>query len=205
MLYAAVIGDIVGSRKLPNRGEVQQKFLEVARAVNLRFREAIESPFTITLGDEFQILVHNPVVVPDLIPYVKKEMHPVQLVFGVGLGVITTEINRQQAIGMDGPAFHFARQALEKAKKKKPGVVFLADHPAIEMVNALQHFIESCLRRRTRRQLEAVDLFELGLTQQQIAQKIGVTQETVSELISSAYYWEVQEALSAVRNFLATL
>lgn len=200
--YVAIIGDIVGSRQLPDRKPIQQKFLQVTQSANQLFEKDIESPLTVTIGDECQVLLNNPAMTLELIHYVQREMKPIQFVFGVGIGAITTDINKQLAIGMDGPAFYFARKALEKAKKKKPSLIFNADVAAIEMVNALLYFIESCSKRRTNRQKQVIQLFLQGLTQEQIAVQLGVTQETISEIISLSYHWEIQEAYAVIQRFL---
>ncbi|MDP4164920.1 MAG: SatD family protein, partial [Bacillota bacterium] len=154
LLYAAVIGDIVGSRKLPNRSDVQKDFLSLIKEANHKFASAIESPFTVTIGDEFQVLLHDIQSVPAVIELITAGMEPIRLSFGIGIGTLSTEINREFAIGMDGPVFHWARKALERAKRKKPSVVYLSDFPGTEMMNALQYFMETCQKGRSKRQKE---------------------------------------------------
>ncbi|MDU4960690.1 MAG: SatD family protein [Sporomusaceae bacterium] len=202
MLYGAVIGDIIGSRKLADRQAVQEKFLALAASANALYAADIASPFTVTIGDEFQVLIKNLTAAPAMIDYVAREMAPVGLVFGVGLGEVVTAINPAAAIGMDGPAFHFARRAVELAKRKRPRVVYQAAFPGTEMINALHYFIESCTRRRTRRQRQVLAYAEASFTQEAIAGKLGITQQSVFDIINAAYYSEVETAKRSILTYL---
>jgi len=74
------------------------------------------SPYTITLGDEIQAVYARPrSVILDVIT-LQGEMLPHRMRFCVGLGAITTRINKVAAIGMDGPAFHVARAGIDELK-----------------------------------------------------------------------------------------
>src|SRR5262249_20799962 len=44
-------------------------------------------------------------------------LHPVRCRVALGLGNLSTRINPEQALGMDGPAFHRARAAMTSLKK----------------------------------------------------------------------------------------
>lgn len=46
-------------------------------------------------------------------------MHPTKIRFGVGVGNITTQIQKMNIQEMDGPAFHLARKAIEQLAKEK--------------------------------------------------------------------------------------
>ena len=50
----AVIGDIVKSKSIVNRGEVQEQLKTVLNDINQKFADHLASKFTLTLGDEFQ-------------------------------------------------------------------------------------------------------------------------------------------------------
>ena len=46
-------------------------------------------------------------------------LHPTKIRFGVGVGNITTQIQKMNIQEMDGPAFHLARKAIEQLAKEK--------------------------------------------------------------------------------------
>lgn len=77
---------------------------------------ALLSPYTITLGDEIQAVYARPwSVILDVIT-LQGEMLPHKMRFSIGVGAITTRINKVAAIGMDGPAFHMARAGIDELK-----------------------------------------------------------------------------------------
>lgn len=116
--YIALIGDIRDSRKLENRAQVQETLGAICRELNATDGAAMTaSPFTLTLGDEFQALFRWPERLWRGVFTFEAMMHPVRLRYGLGIGEITTAINTQSAIGMDGPAFYLARDAVEDIRK----------------------------------------------------------------------------------------
>lgn len=202
MFYCAIIGDIIGSRKLEDRQDIQKKFMAMARKANKRYESDIASPFTVTIGDEFQVLLTCSQRSPEIIAYVKEEMAPIEFVFGVGIGEIFTDINTKLAIGMDGPAFHLARKAIEQAKKKKPKTIYKSDLVGVDMIDSLHYFIESCTERRTKRQKQVLEYLSQKLTQEAIADKLGIKQQSVYDIIKLSYLSEVEEAKRTIALYL---
>lgn len=202
MLYAAVIGDMAGSRKLADRDLIQKRFLDLIKAANREFSSDIASPFTVTIGDEFQVLLHRISSAPKIIHYIREGMSPVQLAFGVGIGPLSTDLNREMAIGMDGPVFHHARAAVERAKKKKPTVVYASAIPGTDLITSLQYFIESCENGRTQRQKQIIALLQSGQTQEKIGETLHITQQDVSKVLKGAFLPEITEANRTLHTFL---
>lgn len=118
MNYLAVIGDVIDSKSLENRYDVQNNFKACLQAINEKYKEEIVSKFSLTLGDEFQGLLSTQVnifqVIDDIILLIK----PYQIRFGIGLGQILTDINPDVSIGADGPAYWNARQAINYIHEK---------------------------------------------------------------------------------------
>ena len=56
-MVIAIIGDIVNSKQLKKRGEVQASLKQSLENINELFSEHIVSKMTLTLGDEFQGLL----------------------------------------------------------------------------------------------------------------------------------------------------
>lgn len=117
--YVAVIGDIKRSRELQQREAVQSRLQQAC--VELNRREDLEgllSPFTVTLGDEFQALFASFRGVWRAVFAIEAMLgEGVGIRFGMGIGGMDTAINREAAIGMDGPAFHRARRAIDGLKQ----------------------------------------------------------------------------------------
>ncbi len=148
----ALIGDLVASREVPRR-EAFQRRLARTLARTGRSARGLASPFTLTLGDEFQAVYRGAdTVFADLIA-ILAEIHPVRARFVLGVGKLATRINPRQALGMDGPAFHQARAALMELKPQggflriagsEPADWVLANH----VLDLLSHHVAGWSRNR---------------------------------------------------------
>lgn len=115
MKYLVLIGDVLGSKQLPERAQFQRRLKAALHSLNSR-RKTIVSPYTLTLGDEFQAVYRDASGAFADIFTLLAQVAPVQARFALAAGEIVTPINSHQSIGMDGPAFHRARIRLEKLK-----------------------------------------------------------------------------------------
>jgi hypothetical protein len=111
MQVIALIGDLVASKTLPERGVFQRQLTRVLAKTSAGARD-LASPYTITLGDEFQAVYRGGGSVFADIFAILAAIYPVQARFAIGVGELSTRINSRQALGMDGPAFHQARATL---------------------------------------------------------------------------------------------
>ncbi|MBG0785557.1 MAG: hypothetical protein H0S79_10690 [Anaerolineaceae bacterium] len=123
--YIVVIGDIISSRKVEKRNDLQNKLLEVFDDLNTsNNKNHLVSPYTITLGDEFQAVYQRADdLFLDSIRILEKA-YPQKIRFSFGIGEISTELNRKQSIGMDGSAFYRAREGIEKLKDQRGNFKF---------------------------------------------------------------------------------
>jgi len=115
MKFIAIIGDIIGSQKILERNRVQEKLESILLRINKSDKNII-SPYTLTLGDEFQSVYKKADCIFLHIFTILSDIHPQKVRFSIGIGEISTKINRNQAIGMDGTAFHFARKGILELK-----------------------------------------------------------------------------------------
>ncbi|HEY4247908.1 MAG TPA: SatD family protein [Lacunisphaera sp.] len=115
MKYLVLIGDVIGSKQLPARAQFQRRLKSALQGLN-GHRKNLISPYTLTLGDEFQAVYRDTSGVFADIFTLLAGIAPVQARFTIAVGEIVTPINSTQSIGMDGSAFHIARERLEKLK-----------------------------------------------------------------------------------------
>ena len=90
---------------------VQERLGEARDELNRAFASHLASALVITVGDEFQGLLHRPESVVDLLARYEEAMDFFPTRFGLGWGPLSTRL-KPEAIGMDGPCFHAAREAL---------------------------------------------------------------------------------------------
>ena len=119
MQYYAIIGDIKRSKKIENRCEIQEKLKKILDNVNSIYNNDISAKFLITLGDEFQGLLEITAPILEIIKYIQREIYPIELRFGVGIGNVSTLINHEAAIGADGPAFYAAREMIDFLREQE--------------------------------------------------------------------------------------
>ena len=118
--YLVVIGDVISSRKVEKRNDLQNKLLDVFHDFTIPdYENHIISPYTITLGDEFQAVYEKAdCIFLDSIKILEKTF-PQKIRFSFGIGEISTDINREQSIGMDGSAFYNAREGIISLKDQR--------------------------------------------------------------------------------------
>lgn len=200
----AFIGDLSGSRDLARdrRGEVQEQLTRLLEELNADLGDALLSRFTVTLGDEFQGLLCRPAVIAEVEWRLRRELPAVRLWTGVGFGQLDTPL-QERAIGMDGPAFHRAREAVERARGEGiHGGVFIgfgADDPVL---TGLARLLEHHRRSFTAPQVEAVDRVRSGRRQSEVAQELDVSPQAISKRLKAAGWDAYRTGEEALRNLL---
>ncbi len=115
MRYLVLIGDIVSSKRIQGRARFQEG-LKKNLAVLSRDNESIASPYTLTLGDEFQAVYRCADGLFADLCRIRSVCLPSHVRLSLAVGGITTALNLDQALGMDGPAFHAARAGIDTLK-----------------------------------------------------------------------------------------
>lgn len=203
MQYVAAKFDMVGSRKLARRSDVQKHFLVMAEEINAKFADHIEAEFVVTHGDEAQVLLRafKAKWVFRIFEHLSLCMAEVDLRCGIGLGTISTDL-QEKSIGMDGEAWQHAKQAIDIAKKKRQVIRFCGFHPELEPhLNAIGNLLCHVQGRWTKEQTETIHLLSKGHTQKEIAALIGISQAAVSKRLTAAgwqHYFHGCESLEVL-------
>lgn len=203
--YAALIGDIRGSRLIGDRAEVQHRLERAIREINQRQPVRLASRLAITLGDEFQALLIAPGDVLPLIGELDLALDGIAVRYALGWGGLSTALT-DPAIGMDGPCFHLAREALEKGKREHRWLTvagFGAD--ITEIANATLGLMGAMRSDWTRRQMQIVAHSRRHKTQKALAAALGVAESTISKSLRSTHLESVRAAETAVMTLLDTV
>lgn len=213
MRYIAIIGDIKDSRKINERSEIQKKLSCILKNVNKLYYNDIAAKFTITLGDEFQGLLEGWAHIFDIVKYIQKEMYPVKLRFGIGIGEISTDIVYEAAIGADGPAYYAARKMIEELREQEKRIKKQAsdiqvscndiecfDIKEINTILALMKIIEDSWSEKQR--LTIWDMAENGGSQKECAKRMNTTQSTVARRLADGNYITYENAKNTAAEAL---
>lgn len=199
-LYAVIIGDMINSKKIPNRQEAQRELQNVLDKMNSKYNEAIASKFTITRGDEFQCLIKEDSIhlIPEIIDRISFQFtYPVR--FGIALGTIESDLNPNQCIGMFGQAFTLAEMAIEAAKQKKKNdyglnvvrydLAYTPYHAPVNALNASSAFIASMWTTGQREILEILlenDIYDEDFSQIELAKLLNKDSGNINRRVKSS-------------------
>lgn len=199
-LYAVIIGDIINSKKIPNRQEAQKELQSVLDEMNSKYNEAIASKFTITRGDEFQCLIKEDFIhlIPEIIDRILfRFAYPVR--FGIALGTIGSDFNPNQCIGMFGQAFTLAELAIEAAKQKKKNdyglnvvqydLAYTPYHAPVNALNASCAFIASMWTTGQREILKVLlenDIYDEDFSQAELAKLLNKDSGNINRRVKSS-------------------
>ena len=196
-MYLALIADVIDSKMVQERFNLQKQLEKTLRKMNELFGDYLASCFTLTLGDEFQALLKMDAPVFQIIDTLRSELSPTQLRFGIGLGEIVTAIDPLQSIGADGPAYWNARAAINLVHQKNDygntQVYFSSGNDSKDLlVNALIASGEA-IRSGWRGSQEEIllDLLQRSVysetfSQQDLAQSLSINPSALSKRLKSS-------------------
>lgn len=207
-IYAVVMGDLVRSEAAPAPEALHAAFNAAVEAANARAGNAIVSPLTITLGDEFQGLLGSLAEAARLARHLRFTLMAkgIDCRFVIGQARIETPVNREKAWNMMGPGLARARETLDE---KKPGLTYrftlLEDAMTERLLEAIGAGLAVIERDWTDRQREDIEALLDGQTVEEIAGRRGVTVHSVYKVRSAGDYdaytmqWAaVEAALDAI-------
>ncbi len=116
-LYSVVNMDIVGSRKFKDREILQNNLNGYINQLNKKYSSILVAPITVTLGDEWQLIINKPSESYNLIHEFQQLLweDKAELYAGIGIGRLNTPVF-SDVRKMDGPCFHAARDAIKIIK-----------------------------------------------------------------------------------------
>ncbi len=199
MKVAAVIADIVKSRDLPDRRQFQKQMEDALSALNSG-SAGIISPYTITLGDEFQAVYKYGTGLIRDISLLIAHLHPAQVRFAVGIGNLSTDLNPESALGMDGPAFHAARDGLNWLKQYDSSVIQVfsgGTELAESMLNPSLRLVQGVMAGWKGNTWSIFSGLAAGLTIQDILLKIDIKQRAVYKSVATNHVREILDVLNA--------
>ena len=209
--YIALIGDLVSSREVSKeaRHRLQDALTWLLDSTPARWESGFKAPPQVTLGDEFQVLFHADTVGVQemliMITQVLEMARPTEVRFGIGVGSLSTS-PKPRALGMDGPCFHRAREALSRARSAGlPCQLVVEGEATDELWGTLASY---ALRQRqdwTGPQREAITRRSRLESWKEVADSLGITPGAVSMRQRTAEWPLYSMAWSALERGLVQL
>jgi hypothetical protein len=201
MKKIVLIGDIVNSKSISQRAKIQSQLSSIFNKIN--DDKLLLSPYTITLGDEFQAVYNKADRVFNHIWQISLAIYPLKIRFSIGVGEITTKINRKQAIGMDGPAFYNARNGLNELKES--GFLFMINSDELaskEIIKQSLFLISHLTAGWKKSRLDILVLLNKNFNIGEIARKLKITDKAVYKNIDAGALKIIIDLIKEVINNL---
>jgi len=170
-----ITADQRASRTKPDR---------VDAALRLLSPEPLLRAFERTAGDELQGVADDPVVA---LGAVLRLVRDGGWSVGVGVGAVRTPLPEQTRAGA-GEAFERARVAVTRAKSRPDHVALVAAGVLADDADALLSVHAAIVARRSEAGWEAVDMVESGLSQTEVAERLGISKQAVSQRLRAAWW-----------------
>jgi hypothetical protein len=167
--------------------EVPQALEALAKVLSLL-------PFERTVGDEFQGLLDDPASLPAALePLLRADAWNI----GIGIGEVETPLPEQVRAGR-GSAYLAAREAVTAAKSSPWRIRVSGPTDAARALESAVWLWAALLARRTTRGWEVADLVDQGLTYDETASRLSISQSAVSQRAAAAGIAEGRRARELV-------
>lgn len=217
MLLATLIGDLVGSRALPDRAATQDRLVAVLDEVNAAVPAA--QPLQPTIGDEFQGAYDDVATAARAGLLVRLLLLPdVDSRYGLGLGEVTVFAGGRAPLSQDGPGWWAAREAIEQVQAREgrrasargtrtwfvdrsddaaggSGAPRPLPAPAVNAYLLCRDESVGLMGPRARRLLLG---WLQGRTQQELAEAEGISQSAVSQSLGRSGAYALRDAQEAL-------
>lgn len=123
MKYAAIMFDVVESRKYYERYDVQNVLMNCVDYLNDIYHYAIKKNVVSSAGDEFQGLFLD---LQSAFLYIRKLqllVYPIKVRCGIGYGEIKYDVEEWASSAFDGEAYYLARDAIKSITGKKNNTI----------------------------------------------------------------------------------
>ncbi len=150
---------------------------------DLGSRHDLVRPFERTAGDEVQGVLDRADAVADLALLLARDR---LWSVGIGVGDVDHPLPDSTRAG-SGPAFNRARTAVTAAKNRGTGLAVVGpDDTLARRAQTALDLVAALLQRRTERGAAAVALAREGLNQIEVASRLGVSKQAVSQRLQAA-------------------
>ncbi len=198
-LIAVIYADVSGDGETDVAGRLRPAL----ERLNQIFAPAVAEPFAVTGAGRVDGALADPAQAPLCISVLRESLAPLDLRVGVGIGTVE-HVRDSASAGRD--VYSVARRALQLAVRDGSLCRYLGTGEAGDvLLGALCRLVDPLIRARTQKQWEAIAAYrELG-HQRDVAERLGVTRQSVGDRLTAGHRRAVEEADAAVATYLSYL
>jgi hypothetical protein len=193
VIYAAVSG--------AGEADVDGRLRPALVRLNRLFAPAVAEPFAVTGAGRVDGALADPTQAPLCVSVLRESLAPLQLRVGIGIGTVE-HVRGSAADGRD--VYALARRAPRAAGRDDGLCRYLGSGDAGDvLLGALCRLVDPLIRARTQKQWEAIAAYrELG-HQRDVAERLGVTRQSVGDRLTAGHRRAVEEADAAIATYLS--
>ena len=203
--WVAVLGEIEENPMVLGFEEQEARLVRVLGELNRDFAGDLRVPFTTSSSfPEFTGALGDLASAYPLARRLAEEFHPLSVRMGAAAGGVAAPPPGRESEPPEGPAFELAAELLYRARKENRLLVIDGGGTTVDrLANALFLVLCRSMQRWTDRQCEVVRLYRSLRRQREVAEALGVTQQSVSSSLSAAGWKTLEEVESVLRQVLA--
>ncbi len=205
-IYTLVYGDLFSSRKLSNRSKTSSRFGTILKKVNSHFKDRFIVPLKKMRGiDEIAAIPKRLSDSFEICRTLNEELFPLRIRFVITQGEIETGLRKKDIAEMGGQIFHDAGDLMTRLKKIDKYYIFnlySASDGLNLAVTAFAHLIANWGYGITESQNEILKLYRRYGKQKIVAQKLGISQQAVSDSLKASGFDDIRFAEEALISLL---
>lgn len=199
--YLVITGDIIESKKSGMVNEALKR-----RLIEVEYPENLLAPFRLSRGDEIQAVFKGYISFPRLIRQIRYLIRPLKVRFGIGFGEIQEKSQDNNSWNMNGTAFHYARESLDKiAGEGLLQTIFTSNSEYDEAVNTILLLIDNFQNEWTDAQWEAIYYYEKLGTYKKAAEKLNVAFQNIGKRCKAAKWKEIKYAEDSIDKIISKI
>jgi hypothetical protein len=211
--FAVLMGDLVQSERNASTEQLHVRFNAAIERQNSLHGEALASPLTITLGDEFQGLVTSLLKAAEIAREIRYDLMSdgIDCRFAIGVATLKTPLNTQRAWNMMGPGLASTRIRLNEKRSDTFYRFDIPEHPELEtLLEASGASLTAIERSWTDTQRRDIQALLQGASPNELAKRRNVSVHTIYKVRNSGNFdlyllhWKaVQQALAGLDHSFA--
>lgn len=229
-IYSVIDIDIVDSRKIADRGTFQEQLKGYLNKLSEEYAEILVAPITITLGDEWQIVLKDVGESYNICMKIQQHLRTlgISCYCGIGIGTMSTS-EAEDTREMDGQAFILARESINIAKCNKNAYnkviptkdckIFFKGPASLkedetenedtihqvayeDLINNVIQNNESHLKKITKVQQQVIEAYEQLGSYSAIESQGKISKSNVSNRLKASNYWLIEANKELISKLL---